>query len=85
MAPVVALEQEDDLSVGGCFDFRARFAKCSPLQVRACATVLNLGENQFIYVSETHIKLISGGEKARFCVAMARLWRIRTSAASQSM
>ena len=49
------------------------------------ATVFNLGENQFTYVSETHIKLISGGEKARFCVAMARLRRIRTSAASQSM
>ena len=49
------------------------------------ATVFNLGENQFIYVSETHIKLNIGRFKARFCVAMAWLRRIRTSAASQSM
>ena len=49
------------------------------------ATVFNLGENQFIYVSETHIKLNIGRFSARFCVAMARLRRILTSAASQSM
>ena len=44
------------------------------------ATVFNLGENQFIYVSDTHSKLNIGRFKARFCVAMARLRRIPFSA-----
>ena len=35
------------------------------------ATVFNLGENQFIYVSETHINPNIGRFKASFCVAMA--------------
>ena len=35
------------------------------------ATVLNLGENQFIYVSETHFNPYIGRFKARFCMTMA--------------
>ena len=35
------------------------------------ATVFNLGENQFNYVSETHINPYIGRFKARFCMAMA--------------
>ena len=35
------------------------------------ATVFNLGEKQFIYVSETHINPYIGRFKARFCMAMA--------------
>ena len=46
------------------------------------ATVFNLGENQFIYVSERHINPYIRRFKARFRMAMGR---IRTSAASQSM
>ena len=49
------------------------------------ASVFNLGESQFTYVSETHIKLNIGRFKARFCAAMARLRRMWTSAASQSI
>ena len=35
------------------------------------ATVFNLGENQLIYVSETHFNSYIGRFKARFCMAMA--------------
>ena len=49
------------------------------------ATVFNLGENQFMYVSETHINPYIERFKACFCMAMAWLRGIRTSAASQSM
>ena len=35
------------------------------------ATVFNLGENQFLYVTESHINPYIGRFKARFCMAMA--------------
>ena len=63
---LLPLEQEDDLSRRRLLRLSRKICLMFP-----AATVFNLGENQFIYVSETHIKLNIGRFKARFCVAMA--------------
>ena len=80
MAPVVAARARRR-SVGRKF---LRLSRKICIMFTA-ATVFNLGENQFIYVSETHINPYIGRFKARFCMAIARLQRTGTSAASQSM
>ena len=58
------LEQEDDP-----FDL-LRLSRKISLMFPA-ATVFNLGENQLIYESETHINPNIGRSKTPFCVAMA--------------